>query len=195
MGKELRHAVAFTALTMLLFGGAYHGVLWVIGRVAFPAQAEGSVIRRADGTVVGSALVAQRFVERGYVHSRPSAVEYDAASTGPSNNGSANPEQIALERKRLQAVMAEDDVKAAQVPSELITASGSGIDPDLPLAGVDVQVSRIAAARHVPAARIRSLIAAHADAPTWGFLGCARVNVLELNLALNEAFGPPPTSH
>ena len=194
MWKEVKQAIVFTALTMALFGGAYHVLLWGVGRLAFPAQAQGSLIRGANGAVVGSALIAQRFTGPAYFHPRPSAVGYDAASTGPSNYSVDNPDQVAAERSRLRAVMAEDGVTAAQVPSELITASGSGIDPDVPPAAAAIQAGRVAAARGVPAARVRALIDAHTAPPAWGFLGRARVNVLELNLALDAAFGPPRSS-
>src|SRR5512146_382078 len=105
MWKEVKQAIVFTALTMALFGGAYHVLLWGVGRLAFPAQAQGSLIRRSNGTVVGSALVAQRFTGPAYFHPRPSAVDYNAASTGPSNYSVSNPDQIAAERSRLRAVM------------------------------------------------------------------------------------------
>ena len=194
MWKEVKQAIVFTVLTMALFGGAYHVLLWGVGRLAFPVQADGSLIRRPAGTVIGSTLIAQRFAGPAYFHPRPSAVDYNAASTGPSNYSVANPAQIAAERSRLRAVMAEDGVAAARVPSELVTASGSGIDPDVPPAAAAIQAGRVAAARGVPAARVRALIGEHTAPPTWGFLGRARVNVLELNLALDAAFGPPPAS-
>jgi potassium-transporting ATPase KdpC subunit len=189
MRIEIVRAVVFTIGTMLLFGGAFPGLLWGIGRVAFTAQADGSLIRRADGTIAGSRLVGQRFTRAEYFHPRPSAVGYDAASTGGSNFATTSPDQIRLMRERLDAVRARDGVTAAQVPIELVTASGSGLDPHLTLPAIVIQEARVAQARGVSAARVHALVAARVEAPLWGVFGPARVNVLLLNLALDDAFG------
>ncbi|MBK9239656.1 MAG: potassium-transporting ATPase subunit KdpC [Acidobacteria bacterium] len=191
MLKQLKQGVLFTLATMLLFGGGYHVVLWAVGNVAFPAQAEGSLIRRADGTVVGSRLIAQKFTKPEYFRARPSGVDYNAASTGGTNYGPSNPDHLAAVRERLDAVTQQEGVTAAQVPSEMVTASGAGMDPHIPPAAADLQVARVAAARGVTPDRVRALVAAHTEAPTFGFLGRARVNVLELNLALDVTFGAP----
>ncbi|HEX5217076.1 MAG TPA: potassium-transporting ATPase subunit KdpC, partial [Vicinamibacterales bacterium] len=150
-----------------------------------PSQAEGSLIRRADGTIVGSRLIAQKFAKPEYFHSRPSAVDYNAASTGGSNYGPSNPDHLKAVRERLNAVIAEDAVAAGDVPSELVTASGGGLDPHIPPRAAELQAARIARARKIDVGRVRELIAQHTEAPTFGFLGRARVNVLELNLALD----------
>ena len=182
---------------MLLLGGGYHVVLWGIGQVAVPAQAEGSLIRRADGTVVGSRLIAQRFTRPEYFQPRPSGVDYNAASTGGTNYGPSNPEHLKAVQERLDAI--DDSRRAsppAQVPSEMVTASGAGLDPHIPPAAAELQAARVAAARGVPLERVRELIDAHTEPPTFGFLGRARVNVLELNLALDATFGTPmPPRH
>jgi len=191
---ELFRAVVFSAATLLLFGGAYHGLLWGIGRVAFPAQAEGSLIRRADGTVVGSRLIAQRFTRDVYVHPRPSAVDYDASSSGGSNYATSSPDQRKLVRDRLAEVQARERVAAADVPSELVTASGSGLDPHLSPDAVLLQVPRLARARGVSAERVRAIVQAHVEPPLLGLFGQPRVNVLVLNLALDDAFGSPAPS-
>jgi K+-transporting ATPase ATPase C chain len=189
MIKELKHGLLFTLVSMALLGGVYHALLWGIGRVAFPAQAEGSLIRRADGTVVGSRLIAQKFTRPEYFHPRPSAVDYNASSTGGSNWGPSNPDHLKAVEERLAAIVAEDGVSAGQVPSEMVTASGGGLDPHIPPAAAALQTARVAAARGVPIERVRELVARHTEPPTLGFLGRARVNVLELNLALDEALG------
>ena len=191
---ELFRAVVFSAATLLLFGGAYHGLLWGIGRVAFPAQAEGSLIRRADGSVVGSRLIAQRFTRDVYVHPHPSAVDYDASSTGGSNYATSSPDQRKLVRDRLAEVQARERVAAADVPSELVTASGSGLDPHLSPDAVLLQVPRLARARGVSAERVRAIVQAHVEPPLLGLFGQPRVNVLVLNLALDDAFGSPAPS-
>ena len=136
MRTEIVRAIVFTAATMLLFGGVFPGLLWGIGRVAFPAQADGSLIRRADGTIVGSRLIAQRFTRAEYFHPRPSAVGYDAASTGGSNLATTNPDQARLVRERLDAVRVRDGVGASAGAVELVTASGSGLDPHLTLPAI-----------------------------------------------------------
>jgi potassium-transporting ATPase KdpC subunit len=187
MFKELTQGVRFTLVTMVLLGGAYHVVLWGIGCVAFPSQAEGSLIRRADGTIVGSRLIAQKFTRPEYFQSRPSGVDYNAASTGGTNYGPSNPEHLKAVKDRLDAVTKQEGVAAGQVPSEMVTASGGGLDPHIPPAAAEIQAARIASARGVPVGRVRALIRTHTESPTFGFLGRARVNVLELNLALDEA--------
>jgi K+-transporting ATPase ATPase C chain len=189
MLQQLKQGVLFTVVTMLLFGGAYHAVLWAIGTAVFSAQVEGSLIRRADGTVVGSRLIAQKFTRPEYFRPRPSGVDYNAASTGGTNYGPSNPDHLTAVRERLAAVTQEEGVTPAQVPSEMVTASGAGMDPHIPPAAARLQAARVAAARGVTVDRVLAIVAAHTDAPTFGFLGRARVNVLELNLALDETFG------
>jgi len=189
MLKELKQGILFTVVTIILFGGVYHVVLWGIGRVAFPVQTEGSLIRRSDGTIVGSRLIAQAFTKPAYFHPRPSAVDDNAASTGGSNLATSNPDQIEAVKERLDAVTKEEGVPPAQVPSEMVTASGGGMDPHIPPDAAELQVPRVATARGVPVERVRDLIQAHTEPPTFGFLGRTRVNVLELNLALDETLG------
>jgi K+-transporting ATPase ATPase C chain len=191
MLKEIKQAILFTAVTMVLLGGAYHLVIWAIGQAVFASQAEGSLIRRADGTVVGSRLIAQKFARPEYFQPRPSGVDYNAASTGGTNYGPSNPDHLKAVQERLDAVTKQEGVTANQVPSEMVTASGGGMDPHIPPGAAELQAGRVASSRKVDAARVRELIAAHTQAPTLGFLGRSRVNVLELNLALDEAFGAP----
>jgi K+-transporting ATPase ATPase C chain len=191
MLKEIRQGILFTLVMMVLLGGGYHGLLWAVGRVAFSAQAEGSLIRRADGTVVGSRLIAQKFTRAEYFQPRPSGVDYNAASTGGTNYGPSNPDHLKAVKERLDALTKQESVPPSQVPSEMVTASGGGMDPHIPPNAADLQAARVASSRKVEVGRVRGLIAAHTEPPTFGFLGRARVNVLELNLALDEAFGPP----
>jgi len=187
MLKELKQGLLFTIVSMALLGGGYHVLLWGIGNVLFPGQAEGSLIRRADGTVVGSQLIAQKFERAEYFHPRPSAVDYNAASAGGSNYGPSNPDHLKAVKGRLDAITKQEGVTAGQIPSEMVTASGGGIDPHIPPAAAELQAARVASARGIPVARVRELIDAHTEAPAFGFLGRARVNVLQLNLALDEA--------
>jgi potassium-transporting ATPase KdpC subunit len=187
MFKELKRSVLFTAVTIILFGVVYHLVLWGVGRTVFPSQAEGSLIRRGDGSIVGSRLLAQKFTRPEYFHSRPSAVDYNAASTGGSNFGPTNPDHLKLVRGRISAVEALEGVPASKVPSEMVTASGAGLDPHIPPDAAEIQTARVARARNVSADRVRELVRSHTEKPTFGFLGRSRVNVLELNIALDES--------
>ena len=193
MLTELKRGVLFTLVTMVLFGGVYHVGLWAVGQVAFPVQAQGSLIRRDDGSVIGSSLIAQAFARPEYFHPRPSAVDYNAASTGGSNFGPSNPEHLELVKERLTEVIAAESAPASDVPSEMITASGGGLDPHIPPAAAHLQTRRVAAARGIDPNRIRQLIDAYTEPPAFGFLGGTRVNVLELNLALDRALGRPIT--
>jgi K+-transporting ATPase ATPase C chain len=191
MFKEIKQGMLFTIVTMVLLGGAYHAVIWAIGQAAFASQAEGSLIRRGDGTIVGSRLIAQKFTRPEYFQPRPSGVDYNAASTGGTNYGPSNPDHLKAVQERLDAVTGQEGVTARQVPSEMVTASGGGMDPHIPPAAAELQAARVASSRKVDASRVRELIAAHTEPPTFGFLGRARVNVLELNLAVDDAFGTP----
>jgi potassium-transporting ATPase KdpC subunit len=191
MVREIRHAILFTAVTIVLTGGAYHVVLWAIGQSVFASEAEGSLIRRGDGTVVGSRLIAQKFTRPEYFHSRPSAVDYDAASTGGTNYGPSNSDHLKAVQARLGVIAMQEGVSPHLVPSEMVTASGGGLDPHIPPAAAALQANRVASARAASPDRVRQLIRAHTEPPTFGFLGRARVNVLQLNLALDDTFGAP----
>jgi K+-transporting ATPase ATPase C chain len=194
MFKEIKQGILFTVVTMVLLGGAYHLVFWAIGRVAFASQAEGTLIRRNDGSIVGSRLIAQKFTRPEYFQPRPSGVDYNAASTGGTNYGPSNPDHLKAVKERLDAVTAQEKVTAGQVPSEMVTASGGGMDPHIPPAAAELQAARVASARGVSADRVRELVQAHTEPPSFGFLGRARVNVLELNLALDEVLGAPKST-
>jgi K+-transporting ATPase ATPase C chain len=189
MLTDIKRGALFTIVTIVLFAGAYHLLMWGIGRVAFPKQAEGSLVRRADGTVVGSSLIAQAFKQPAYFHPRPSGVDYNAASTGGTNYSNGNEDHLKAVGERLDAVTKEEGIAPAQVPSEMVTASGGGLDPHIPPNAAELQVARVARARNVDAGQIRELVRAHTAAPTLGVFGRDRVNVLELNLALDEKFG------
>ena len=189
MLSELKRGVLFTVATMLLFGGAYHALMWGIASIVFPHQAGGSLIQRADGTVVGSSLIAQKTTRPEYFQPRPSAVDYNASSTGGSNHGPSAPDHLTTVRERLDALVTQESVAAAPVPSEMVTASGAGLDPHIPPSAAEIQVGRVARARAVNPERVREFVVANTQAPVLGVLGRARVNVLELNLALDKQLG------
>jgi K+-transporting ATPase ATPase C chain len=191
MLTELKRGALYTIATMVLFAGVYHVFMWGIGRVAFPAQAEGSLIRRADGTLVGSSLVAQAFTRPAYFHPRPSGVDYNAASTGGTNYGPSNPDHLKAVQERLAAIVSQEGVPAKNVPSEMVTASGGGLDPHIPPKAAEIQLARVAHARNVDPGKVREVVRMHTEDPALGVFGRARVNVLELNLALDRTFGAP----
>ena len=191
MTTDLIRGVRFAIVTMLLFGGAYPLVVWGVAQVAFRHQAQGSLITRADGSIAGSELVAQPFASDAFFQSRPSAVDYNAASTGGSNLGPTNPDHLAAVRERVAAVRKREALQGGTIPADLVTASGGGLDPHLSPAAIEVQVPRVAAARGVSLDQVRQLVAARTETPTLGLLGRPRLNVLQLNLALDAEFPRP----
>ncbi|MBI4815425.1 MAG: potassium-transporting ATPase subunit KdpC [Deltaproteobacteria bacterium] len=179
------------ALTLLVaftvsLGALYPALITAIAQVAFPSEANGSLIRRGDG-VVGSRLIGQPFDDAKYFRSRPSAagpVGYDAAASAGSNLGPCNPALLEAVGTRAKAVAAADGV-ASSIPVDLVTTSGSGLDPHISVAAADTQVGRVARARGMSEAEVRWVMAKHTEGRTFGVLGNARVNVLLLNLALD----------
>lgn len=188
----LRPAVVSLVVFTGVCGLAYPCVVGLVAAAAFPYQAGGSLVR-VDGRVVGSELVGQPFDEPGYVWGRPSAVSHQASTSGGSNLGPRNPALVRTVADRIAALRAADPDNHAPVPVDLVTASASGLDPDVTPAAAYYQAARVARARGVELGRVRALIAAHVVERTLGVLGERRVNVLALNLALDATFGPPPT--
>jgi len=189
MLSQLRPAVVSTLFFTLLLGLAYPLAVTGIGQLAFPSQAGGSLVRDADGRVIGSRLLAQPFAAPAYLHPRPSAAGangYDASGSSGSNLGPLNP--ALAERVARDAQAIRDGAPGSAVPSDAATTSGSGLDPDISPANARLQAVRIAAARGVPVAEVARLIERHVASPALGFLGQPRVNVLETNLALDAAF-------
>src|SRR6187455_1000654 len=161
MLKELKQGVQFTIVTMVLLGGGYNLLLLGIGRTVFASQANGSLITRVDGTAVGSRLIAQKFTKPEYFHPRPSGVDYNAASTGGTNYGPSNPDHLKAVGDRLDTIVKQEGVAVGQVPSEMVTASGAGLDPDIPPAAAHLQAARVAGARGLDVAWVRELIDQH----------------------------------
>jgi potassium-transporting ATPase KdpC subunit len=182
--------VLFAVLTALT-GMAYPLVVTGIGQAAFAEQAAGSLILR-DGKAVGSSLIGQHFTDPKYVWGRPSATgpyPNNATASSGSNQGALNPALTDVVKRRIAALRAADPGNSLPVPVDLVTASGSGLDPHIRVAAASYQAARVAKARGVPAAQVRALIQQHAEGKLFGFLGEPRVNVLRLNLALDATRG------
>jgi len=182
--SALRPSLMLAAVSLLGFGLLYSLAGTGLGRVLFPHQATGSLVER-DGRVIGSALVAQPFADDRYFQSRPSAAGYDVMALAGSNQARTNPDLRTRIDEARAAVAAREGVAPADVPSDLVTQSGGGIDPHLSPAAVHIQIARVARARGIEAAEVERLVAAHTEAPQFGVLGAPRINVLELNLALD----------
>ena len=179
MLTHLRPAITLTLFFALLTGLLYPLAITGAAQAVFPAQADGSQIAR-NGVLIGSHLVGQNWTADKYFHGRPSAVKYDASTSSGSNLGPSS--------KTLMAAIADNAqaLGGTGIPADLVTASGSGLDPDISPAGAMFQIVRVAKARGLTEDALRRLIAAHTQGPDLGILGEARVNVLDLNLALDE---------
>jgi K+-transporting ATPase ATPase C chain len=192
MLRELRPALTAFLLLTLVTGVAYPLVTALIGRVAFPSQVTGSIIER-DGRAVGSRLIGQPFSSPGYFWGRPSAtgpMPYNGAVSSGSNQGPLSPALHEAVAARIAALRAADPGNTAAVPVDLVTASGSGLDPHISVAAAQYQVARVARARKLPEAEIATLVREHTEGRTFGVLGEPRVNVLTLNLALDGRARP-----
>jgi K+-transporting ATPase ATPase C chain len=188
MLTDLRRGLVALALFTVITGLAYPLVVFGIGQLAFRGAADGSLVER-DGKVVGSRLIGQSFSDPRYFWGRPSAAGqdgYDPTASGASNLGPTSKRLSGTVAERLQALLEANPGKtAADVPAELVTASGSGLDPDISPAAAEFQVDRVAKARGLDPAAVRRLVRAHTQGRVLGLLGEPRVNVLELNLALD----------
>lgn len=191
MIRETLTALAACLVTFALCAVAYPAVVWGLAQVAFPNQAEGSLVYNRERELIGSALVAQPFASDFYFHPRPSAVDYNASATGGSNLGTKNPDLRKKIAERADALKATHDAPA---PVDLVTASGAGLDPHISPDGASYQTVRVAAARNLPIERVRELIEQHTDR-SGAIIGAPpRVNVLLLNIALDDEKSSPPSA-
>ena len=191
MISQLRPALVMTGLFTLLLGGLYPLAVTGVAQVAFPDQANGSLVRDRDGAVRGSALIGQPFAEGRYLHPRPSAAGdgYDASASSGSNLGPLNPDLKAAVAERAIAIRAEDG--AGPIPADAVTASASGLDPDISPAYARLQAQRIATARGVSVQQVQRIIDRSVQTPLLGFIGQPRVNVLMTNRALDAELPAP----
>jgi potassium-transporting ATPase KdpC subunit len=188
MRRALLVSLRMTVVTIVLLGLVYPLVVWGLGAVIFPKQASGSLVTGSSGVVIGSSLIAQPFTADKYFQPRPSAAGadgYDAMSSSASNLGPTNKALISAVETRVADVATSDGAAKGSVPVDMVTSSGSGLDPDISPDNAAVQVARVAKARGVSVDTVKQLVAQHTRGRDLGFLGEPRVNVLELNLALD----------
>jgi K+-transporting ATPase ATPase C chain len=186
--RTIRPAVTLLTLMTALLGIAYPAVITGIAKVAFPRQAAGSLVTR-DGKVVGSTLIGQAFSDPKYFWGRPSATApqpYNGLASSGSNLGPLNPALIDAVKANSKALHEADPANTRSIPVDLVTASASGLDPEISTAGARYQAGRIARVRGIAPAKVEALIAAQEQGRTLGVFGEPRINVLELNLALDQ---------
>lgn len=188
MSMSFNPALRLFLLWTLVTGLAYPLLVTGLGQLLFPVQANGSLILDPAGQPAGSALIGQRFDVPQYFWGRPSATAphpYNAAASSGSNLGPTNPALIEAIRARVQTYVGESQVSRNPIPVDLVTASASGLDPHISIAGARYQIARVARARGLAPERLDALIDSHSEGRQWGILGEPRVNVLKLNLALD----------
>lgn len=192
MLNQARPAIVSMLLFSLLLGGVYPAVVTLTGGALFPAQAEGSFVRNAEGEIIGSSLIGQITSGEGYLWPRPSAAGdgYNAAGSSGSNYGPLNQnliERVAADAKAIRAYAPD-----AAIPADAVTTSGSGLDPEISPQFAALQVNRIAQARGIEPGQVEAAIAANTQAPLLGFIGQPRVNVLMTNVMLDNEYPATP---
>jgi K+-transporting ATPase ATPase C chain len=186
MKTYLLPSVKLTLILLVILAGLYPLAIAGIGKFT-PGHGDGETIQ-FNGRTVGYANIGQKFTKDKYFWSRPSAVDYNAAGSGGSNKGPSNPDYLNRDVKgRIDTFLKHNPgVTKAQIPAELVTASGSGLDPDLSPAGAEIQVARIAKTRNISPDAVEKIVNDHIEKPLWGMFGPSKVNVLKLNVALDE---------
>jgi potassium-transporting ATPase KdpC subunit len=193
---QFRPAIVITALMIVITGIIYPGVVTGVAQIVFPHQANGSLITSgADGHVVGSALIGQSFSQPYYFHPRPSAAGsgYVGDSSSGTNKGPTDRKLAdTLIAQAIDSAVVHDGAVKGQIPGDMVTSSGSGLDPHISPSNAALQVARIAQARHLAVDQVQALVVAHTEGRQLGFFGDPRVNVLTLNIALDSTFGRHP---
>jgi potassium-transporting ATPase KdpC subunit len=198
MNQALKISLRTAAVTLILTGIIYPYAVTGLAQLLFPAAANGSLVANKDGRVVGSELIAQGFANPAYFQPRPSAAGekgYDATSSGGSNLGPTSKKLQDRAAEDLKRLKEENPDATGPVPIDLVTASGSGLDPHLSPQAALWQAPRIAKARKISLEQVQSVVDSAVEGRTLGFLGAARVNVLLVNLALDRQFGRPNRTH
>jgi len=185
MKQNILPAIKLTIVCIVFFTGIYPLFIWAVAQAA-PAKGKGETIE-VNGKVAGYKLIGQKFTDDKYFCGRPSAVDYNAAGSGGSNKGPTNPDYLKTVQDRIDTFLVHNPgIKKEEIPSELVTASGSGQDPDLSPAAAKVQVKRIAAIRKIDENKVYALVDQQTEVPLLGMFGTSRVNILKLNIALDE---------
>jgi K+-transporting ATPase ATPase C chain len=185
MKTYLLPSIKITVILLVIVSGLYPLLIAAVGKLT-PGGGDGETVLY-KGKVVGFANVGQKFTKDEYFWTRPSAVDYHADGSGGSNKGPANPDHLKDVESKIQNFLKHNPgVTRAQIPAELVTASGSGLDPDLSPAGAKVQAARVAKMRNLPTDKVLALVDEHTEGPLLGLFGPAKVNVLKLNVALDE---------
>ena len=185
MKKYIGPGLKLTLVMIIICAVLYPLLIAGVGKLA-PGGGKGETVK-VNGKVVGYEKIGQKFTEDKYFWGRPSAVDYNAAGSAGSNKGPSNPDYLQIVQDRIDTFLVHNPgVKKEEIPAELVTASGSGLDPDISPAGATVQLKRIAAIRKIDEQKITELIKKHTEGPLAGMLGPSKVNVLKLNVALDE---------
>ena len=185
MKQYILPSIKLTLVMLLLCSVIYPLLIAAVGK-ATPGHGDGETVS-VNGKVVGYTIVGQKFTEDKYFNTRPSAVDYNAAGSAGSNKGPTNPDYLKQVSDRIDTFLVHNPgVDKKDIPAELVTASGSGEDPDLSPAAAKIQIKRIAAIRHIDESKLNALVDEHTDGPLLGFMGPSKVNVLKLNIALDE---------
>jgi K+-transporting ATPase ATPase C chain len=192
--NQLRPAIVITVLMIVITGIIYPGVVTGVAQIVFPRQANGSLVS-AKGRVVGSALIGQTFAQPYYFHPRPSGAGsgYVGDSSSGTNKGPTDRKLAdTLIASAIDSAIVQDGAVKGSIPGDMVTSSGSGLDPHISPDNAALQAARVARARHLSVEQVQALVAAHTEGRQFGFFGEPRVNVLTLNLALDSAFGLHP---
>ncbi len=185
MQTHIFPALKLTALSIIFFSGIYTGMVWMMAQLA-PNQGEGELVE-LNSKVVGYAKLGQSFKGDNYFQSRPSVVDYNAAGSGGSNKGASSEDHLAIVQARIDTFLTHNpDINLEKIPVELVTASASGLDPDLSPAAAKIQIDRISTKRKIDKAKLNALVDEHTEGPLLGLLGPVKVNVLNLNIALDK---------
>jgi len=185
MKNNILPAIRLTLVCMVFFMGIYSLVILAGAQLA-PGKGKGETVV-VNNQVVGWKLLGQKFTDDKYFWSRPSAVDYNAAGSGGSNKGPSNPDYLQLVQERIDSFLVHNPgIKKEEIPADMVTASGSGLDPDISPAGAYIQVKRVAAVRRLPEEKIKALVEKLIDKPLAGIFGPSKVNVLKLNIAVDQ---------
>jgi potassium-transporting ATPase KdpC subunit len=185
MKKNLLISLKLTLVMIILCAVLYPLLIAAVGKMT-PGEGKGETLK-VNGKVVGYEKIGQKFTDDKYFWGRPSAVDYNAAGSAGSNKGPSNPDYLQIVQDRIDSFLVHNPgIKKEEIPAEMVTASGSGLDPDISPAGAYVQVKRVAAIRNLPEEKVKALVDQHIDKPLAGMFGPSKVNVLKLNIALDN---------